>query len=59
MSVLAKYVLATLTAMLVFAVLDRIFGNSSPPEAALIIGFGLTWAMNKDERRKPPESDNE
>ena len=48
MSVRAKYVLTTLTAMFVFAVLDRVFGNISSPEAALIIGFGVAWAMNKD-----------
>lgn len=58
MSVLVKYVLTTLTAMLVFAVLDRVFGNISSPEAALIVGFGVTWAMNKD-RINTQQQENE
>lgn len=59
MSVWAKYVLTTLTALIVFAVLDGIFDKSISREAALIVGFGLTWAMNEDERRKPLDKEGE
>ena len=62
MSVWLSYVLTTLATIFIFAVLDGIFSKGVSPEAALIVGLGLTWAMNEDKKRKTQykiESDND